>query len=335
MAQNIIRCNELETTLINGEPYPPTGEGITITDQSSSSSTFYPVFFDNLTGTTSTLSTSNSFSVVPSESKVISDTIQAAAGDLSLASKTKVNVVSSNVIQYSLPIAPPTAIDQALVSTGSGPGSVITWQTLSAEVSAFQPPNVCYVSSIVGNDANPGTLAQPVATLTHALTLISANGVIECPDCSSFSELISIGTIFLNAPYASLTGNNISTPLITVNGNCVVNMRFLRNYGGGGGVAVNSALISGAPPEFNIYTLYDSNTNFVNYSTANAILNCCTCPYISNAGTGSIVTTCIFPPSTQTGTINCPWAYTLTPALLAMKTEPGEDIEIVEAPDNL
>ena len=65
MAANIIKCNLLEVEKINGEAWPPSGEGIVISEQDSTPGDFYPVFASDLNISTTNLGSSSKIKYTP------------------------------------------------------------------------------------------------------------------------------------------------------------------------------------------------------------------------------------------------------------------------------
>jgi hypothetical protein len=129
-------------------------------------------------------------------------------------------------------------------------------------------PLIVYVSS-TGSDSNPCTAAQPCATLTEALVIISNSGQINCVntpvgmvDNDSFESFGSGVAVTIDCP-GVLEASDGGEPLLLFEGaNQVVRIRNLTISGAGGATAAVSFTGSG--------TLILENCVFENFNVSDA-----------------------------------------------------------------
>ncbi len=261
---------------------------------------------------------------------------------LSLNGTTSVNMTESGsnnrFVATSLAVSMTDAInDTEISSAGAGfaikissdtgsAGNVLTadgtgfcaWQAAAAGGGcAFAPPDTVFVSSICGNDANPGTLAAPVATLTQALILGSnPSQAIWCFDVSTFFESITVlSGVNIFAPYAQLDCRVGDAPpgshTLIINGSgVIINLALVQNQNGGDAVHI----IDGYP-DLDIDVSFVSDFN--NAGNGNATLKTSGWGIVSgtikNTGLGKIILYNLNPVPITAGNVFGPNLLTLTP----------------------
>lgn len=300
------------------------GSGTSIVENETNN-TFYPTFTNTLTGTVPSINTSNSLTYNPSTHTLDNNTTGTIinqtyttpyAIDMSItsvASSITINSANSLAIGNSAGFG---AFGQVLMANGTGQCS---WQNSPPIIGV--PPAICFVSSISGNDANPGTIYQPVATINQALTLCSANipapgCVIYCFDTSSFVESVTLnGGVTIYAPFANIDspgGDTIKTAANNT-GN-IINFYSVQNSSGTG-APINNTI---GYFTCNLIVIYPGNGNPVVNSSGNPMTLTAEGTYvnITNTGGGSKTICNIAENVGGSLDINCfsNWSNLLTPA---------------------
>lgn len=183
------------------------------------------------------------------------------------------------------------AANQVLTADGSGNCS---WQNASGGGGPIigVPPNICFVSSISGNDSNDGSIYHPVATLNQALTLCAPSipnpgCVIYCFDASQFNENITVnGNVSIYAPYASLNGDPSGGTTITQGGTSAANTLTFLFLNNASSDAFTVEIFTGYL-YLTVNTIFpNSSGGLLNTSTRTAVLNCQVASYVPIASSG-------------------------------------------------
>ena len=352
--QNIETIN-IDTVTINHEPYPPSGEGITVA--SNSVNTQQTLLFRDPVSSTSTLfansnlnynpssgvlnnvggTISNHIYTAPSGTDVDISSVSADVnifGDVNLSATTASNnIVLSSTNGISITTSGSNATGGINIQTGiatapnaplniqsSGPMTILPanstgtagyvlgnldgagtvgWVAQSGGGGTIigVPPTVCFVSSLIGNDSNDGSIYNPVATLTQALILCAPaipnpGCVIYCFDASSFDENIDLhGNVVIYAPYASIdctNGSDTITTNVLAAGNSIT-FQYMQNNSAR--YVINNLI---GYLNVNVVTIFPGNSiGMTNASGRPAILNITNSCYVAVGSTsGTWIISC-------------------------------------------
>lgn len=320
-----IQTVNIDLVTINNQAYPPVGGGIEIVPDVANADV--PMLF-----TTTVSGVVGNLKTGPITYNPSTDTITCNYFTGTAASTQRVIVGNDDTNPnpvYPLWISTPLT-DSSEMTSSAGLSYIPSTQSLNVtnlnitningsaypptiDNCAFVPPNTVFVSSIYGDDGNPGTLEQPVATLTKAISFQYPGPgtyiAIVCFDQSIFHENIFMqGNVNIFAQSAVLY-QNPSNPTgynITSIGYNLVEFSLIENNGGGnpiyvadevlyvysGNVQGGTILNEGNYLEINGSYLYSN----LNSTSGSVVLN------INNKPTGTL-----------TGQINTAWSKSLIP----------------------